>query len=669
MRRFLTALLMTTALSGPALAADLTLKHVILSSGGVGYFEYGAEVEDDDTIGLDVPLSAVDDVLKSLVVFDGAGSVAEVELPGRDDTVRAFNGVPFGPEALESPVAYLNALRGTDVTVSGAHPMTGRIVRAETVTETVDTIGMPRTRVTLLGAEGLRQFLLEEAEGVQITDPTLRAKVDSALESVRRDAGAATRHLSIRLKGKGTRQAAVGYVAAAPLWKATYRLVLPATNTPTARLQGWATLENQSGVAWKGVTMTLQYGNPSSFRQALYRSYFVRRPEVPVEILGQVLPDIDTRARAVTMSGTAAAPPPPPPPAPAAQMAPAAPMMEKRRNGPVMAAPANETITEETGEETIFTLSQPLNLDVGHSANVPILDRAIPASRIGLVPFQQAHPLASIRIKNDDTRALPAGALTLYDSQGGTSFAGDARLGGLPAGETRLLSFARDLRTGVDTKLAPAPDQVTSFSVAGGVLTYVRRTRQGLRIDVAAPARETRELLLEIPRTAPDQTLTLEDPKLHVTEQTATAFRVALTLAAGENRVVAGWLDQPVKETVALVEADDDVLTMVTGADHLSQAGRAALRKIIDLRQDLARRTTEVDRQRKLLEDVNADEERLRKNLTTVSGSEALHGRLTRALDADETRIEQIQKDIQDAEAEATKANRALTEAVNALKI
>jgi hypothetical protein len=668
MRRYLTALLMTTALSGPALAADLTLKHVILSSGGVGYFEYGGEVDDDDTIGLDVPLSAVDDILKSLVVFDAAGSVAEVELPGRDDTVRAFAGAPFGPEALESPVAYLNALRGTDMTVSGAHPMTGRLVRAETVTETIDTIAMPRTRVTLLGADGLRQFLLEEAEGVQITDPTLRAKVDAALESLRRDAGAATRHLSIHLKGKGVRQAAVGYVAAAPLWKATYRLVLPPGNVPSARLQGWATLENQSGVAWKGVTMTLQYGNPSSFRQALYRSYFVQRPEVPVEVLGQVLPDIDTRSRSITTGGLGTAIPAPP--APVARMPPeGAPLMAHHRARDSLAPPANETITEETGEETIFTLAQPLDLDAGHSANVPILDRPIPASRVGLVPFQQTHPLASIRIRNDDTRALPAGALTLYDQQGGISFAGDARLGGLPAGETRLLSFARDLRTTIDTKLTPAPDLVTSFTAAAGVLTYTQRTRQGLHINISAPAREPRELLLEIPRTAPDQTLTLEDPKLHVTEQTATAFRIALSLAAGETKAITGWLDAPRRESVELIDADEDVLEMITGTDHLNPAGRTALRKIMDLRQELAHRTTEVERQRKLLEDVNADEERLRKNLASVAAGEALHGRLTRALDADETRIDQIQKDIQDAEAEAGKANRALTDAVAALKI
>ena len=663
MRALLTAVLAVT-LAAPALAADLNLKRVLLSSGGVGYFEYAADVDGDDTLGLDVPLAAVDDILKSLVVFDPAGAVAGVELPGQDNTTQSFADAPFGPEALQSPVAYLNALRGTDVTVAGAHPMTGRIVRAETVTETVDTIGMPRTRVTILGADGLRQFLLEEAEGVQVTDPVLRARIDAALESLRRDASAATRHLTIRLKGKGARTAAIGYVAAAPLWKATYRLVLPTSGA--ARLQGWATLENQSGVDWKGVALTLQYGNPASFRQALYRSYFVQRPEVPVEVLGHLLPSIDTRARAVETETSA---PPPPPFAAMAAPAPVARGFAHAKSMPQIAPPAEMAAAEETGEETIFTLAQPLDLAAGHSANVPILDRSIPASRIGLVPFQQPHPLASIRVRNDEPRGLPAGVLTLYDTLGGMSFAGDARLGGLPAGETRLLSFARDLRTTIETKLSPAPDVITAVTAADGVLQVTSRLRQAVHFDLTGPAREARDLLLEIPRAAPDQTLSFEDGKTRVTETTAAAFRVAVSLAPGETRGLNAWLDQPSRQSVALLDGDGATLTAIAGTDRLSAAGRAGLRRVLDQRVDLAREDAELEQARKSLAGVEADEDRLRRNLGAVSSSDSLRSRLTKALDADETRIDEIREKIEDAEARVEKARRTLNETVSALKL
>src|SRR4051812_48131015 len=97
LRRLIPMLLLLGAT--PAVAADLTLKRVMLSSAGVGYFEYETEVDGQATLGLDVPLDQVDDVLTSLVVFDSAGAVGTVELLGRDNTRANFGNVPFGPDA------------------------------------------------------------------------------------------------------------------------------------------------------------------------------------------------------------------------------------------------------------------------------------------------------------------------------------------------------------------------------------------------------------------------------------------------------------------------------------------------------------------------------------------------------------------------------------------
>jgi hypothetical protein len=664
MRRSVIAFLLL-GLAVPAWAADLTLKRVMLSSGGIGYFEYAADVDGTEALGLDVPLDQVDDVLKSLVVFDKSGAVAGVELPGRDNTVAAFGELPFGPEALKSPIDYLNALRGTEVTVQGPRPMTGRILRAEAVIEA----NVQRNRVSLLTVDGLRQFVLEDADTVQVADPVLRGRIARALEALRHEAGQTTRHLTIRVKGESKRTVNVGYVAGAPLWKATYRLMLPDTGSPKARLQGWATLENQSGTDWKGVALTLQYGNPVTFRQALYRSYFVQRPEVPVEILGHVLPDIDTRARAPEpvadqAAGAAARSetfmPVMAAPASAAKSAPPP---------PPMAPPAQAAIADESAEETIFTLAQPVDLAAGHSANLPIVDREIPAERIGLGQYLQPHPLSAIRIHNDTGQSLPAGVLALYEARATIGFAGDARLGGLPASETRLLSFATDLRTTIETKLSSQPNLVSSFSVADGVLTYVLRTRQVVRIAATAPAAEARDLLLEVPKSGGDQTLTVQEGKAKSTESTATAWRLAMTLKAGETQTVTVYLDQPLHRVTQLMNGDDALLQLIVSNDSLNAVGRTALRHVSDLRRDEARKRADVEGLRKSLEEVQADEARIRNNLGAVNAGDALRTRLTKALDADETRIEQLRNAMTDATAAVDKARRALVDAISALRI
>src|ERR1700746_3246685 len=117
------------AVVGPVNAADLSLERIMLSGGGVGYFEYEAPVDGNTTLNLDVPLDQVDDILKSLVVYDDSGTSGEITLPGREPLTQIFVDLPFDRSALDSAPALLNALQGAEVRVTGARPMKGRLLR------------------------------------------------------------------------------------------------------------------------------------------------------------------------------------------------------------------------------------------------------------------------------------------------------------------------------------------------------------------------------------------------------------------------------------------------------------------------------------------------------------------------------------------------------------
>jgi hypothetical protein len=663
MCRLLLAILLLAAT--PALAADLTLKRVMLSSAGVGYFEYEAEVDGSATFGLDVPLDQVDDVLTSLVVFDSTGSVGTVELPGRDNTRAEFGNLPFGPAALNSPVTYLNSLQGVEISVQGPRPVTGRIVHAEHLTETLP--GPPpatvqRTRVTLMGEAGLQQFVLEDAESVQVTDPALRARIGSALESLRREASLSVRHITLHSDGTGHRTVRVGYVAVAPLWKASYRLVLPEKDGDPARLQGWAVLENQSGADWNGISLTLQYGNPVTFHQAIYRSYYVQRPEVPVEILGRILPDVDTRARVSEAAKSA--------PAGAAAFAPAAPtpapMMAQARAMPI-APPSEQVQAAEGVEETVFQLPTPVVLAVGHTANVPIIDKTIPAERLDLAVGNDTHPLSSIRITNNTGTSLPAGVLTLYDASNAATFAGDARLGGLPAGESRLLSFAQDLRTTVERQ-SSGETTLASLTAAQGVLHITMRQREVLHVTLTAPADAARLVLVEIPKDG-DHSLTIEGGPVAGTEETATAWRVPVSLKPGEVRKLTAYIDRLDHEDTTLLANDAAVVVSLLNQQTLTPAARTALQHLEMLRLDEAAKRAVLEQLKSQQAAIERDEDRIRKNLEVVPANDALHARLTRALDADETRLDQIRTSIEQATVAADKAHDALADAASSLEL
>ena len=665
MRRLLLAILLIAAT--PAFAADLTLKRVMLSSAGVGYFEYEAEVDGSATLGLDVPLDQVDDVLTSLVVFDSAGGIGTVELPGRDNTRAEFGNLPFGPSALNSPIDYLNSLQGVEISVQGPRPMAGRIMHADRVTETLP--GPPpatvqRTRVTLMGTDGLRQFVLEDAESIQVTDPALRARIGSALESLRREASLSMRHVTLHSDGTGHRTVRVGYVAVAPLWKASYRLVLPAKDGDPARLQGWAVLENQSGADWNGIALTLQYGNPVTFHQAIYRAYYVQRPEVPVEILGRILPDVDTRVRAAELAKSA--------PAGAAAFAPTAPapapaqMMAQARAIP-MAQPSQQVQATEGVEETIFQLPTPVVLAAGHTANVPIIDKNIPAERVDLATGNDTHPLSAIRITNNTGTSLPAGVLTLYDPTSAAAFAGDARLGGLPVGESRLLSFAQDLRTTVERE-SSGETTLASLTASQGVLHITTRQREVLHVTLTAPANEARRVLVDIPKDG-DRTLTIEGSPITGIEETATAWRVPISLKPGEVRKLTAYIDRLEREDTTLLANDAAVVVSLLNQQTLTQAARTALQHLAALRQDEATKRAALEQLKAQQAAIEQDEDRIRKNLEVVPANDALHARLTRALDADETRLDQLRTAIDQATSAVDKAHQTLADAAASLKL
>jgi hypothetical protein len=334
---------------------------------------------------------------------------------------------------------------------------------------------------------------------------------------------------------------------------------------------------------------------------------------------------------------------------------------------PDLAPPAEQAQAAEGAEATTFQLPTPVTLSAGHSASVPIIDRSVPAEMIDLAAGNEVHPLSAIRITNDTGTSLPAGVLALYDASGAAAFAGDARLGGLPADESRLLSFAQDLRTTVERD-SSNETTLASLTASEGVLSIATRQREVLRLTITAPANEPRNVLVEIPRQG-DRTLTLEGGPITGTEETATAWRVPVSLQPGEVRRLTAYLDRLAHEHTELLADNAQVVVRLLNEQALSQTARAALLRLAALRQDEAAKRATVDQLKAQQAAVLQDEDRIRRNLAAVSANDALHARLTRALDADETRLEQLGQAIEQATATADKAHQALAEAARSLKL
>src|SRR5207248_1992103 len=97
--------------------------------------------------------------------------------------------------------------------------------------------------------------------------------------------------VTISFTGQGQRHVRIGYVVETPVWKTSYRLLLPsggANDKP--KLQGWAIVENQTDNDWADVQLSLVSGRPISFIQELYQPLYIPRPVVQPELYASLRP-------------------------------------------------------------------------------------------------------------------------------------------------------------------------------------------------------------------------------------------------------------------------------------------------------------------------------------------------------------------------------------------
>ena len=448
MRRLSLAL---TLIAPAALATELPVRGVTLSSTGLAQIERAGEVPADQPVVFRAPLGDIDDLLRSLIILDPVGRVEGLSLPARDLLNEAFRGLPLRPADFENRASLLNALRGQEAEAAGAR---GRIA---TAAETEAGLAL-----SLIAPRGLLSVLLKPGDEVTLTDPALAARVARAAEALAAARSDDERRIEIRLKADRARQVAAIYVAGAPLWKPSYRLLAPAFGAAgaQARLMGWAVVENASGSDWEGVRVSLVSDDAVAFRQPIFEPITVPRPELSVRIAEAIRVTPDTGAMPPM---PAAAPMMAPPPAPA----PRAGMRMEAAPAPLAATVS----TEAAAGRVAFSLEQPVTLRSGETANLPFLDLNLSAERLWWVQDLTAtRPLQALRFRNTSNHVLPDGLITVYDGAGAPSFLGDAELRALSPGDQRLIAFARDRDLRLSSQNS-SRDEITRITLRRGFIS------------------------------------------------------------------------------------------------------------------------------------------------------------------------------------------------------
>jgi len=676
------ALMVATMFGGAAQAADLTLKRAVLGTGGVGYFEYAAEVSGKETLTLRARLDQVDDILKSMVILDPAGP-ASATLPGKAGADEAFASLPFAKSDLDSMPALISALKGAEIKLAGPRAIEGRVasVQTETVTRKDDTV-LTRTRVSVLSGTTIEQFILEEAEGLEFRDARLGAQVETALRALRAAQDRSGRDITIQLADGAKRTVRIGYVAEAPVWKAAYRLTLPKAGTDKARLQGWVVLENMTGNPWKDVAVTLSSASPVTFRQALYDPYYVNRPvnAPPVSRIAQAPTDqgqnAAVAANAPRQDKAEAGKPAWLPPSPVAQN-PAWYTNDytwrSREDISVdtRARDLNLSQPQEPGSDATenvagasFTLSMPVSVGSGESLTVPFVDLKIPAQAVAWYRGGR-NPWQALSLKNDSATSLPAGSATIYEAaEAGPLFSGEAQFPLLPAGDSRLIGFAADQKVLVDSETGSASTTI-GVKAADSSLRVERRMRQTTTYRVKNGSSEARHMVVEQPRLAD---WTLVEPKPEDASISGRTYRLRFDVEPGQSRQFKVVLERPTIEAIDIAQVTSGrIQALMVASSGINDETRQRLAVVAEAAKASDEAKAEISRLEEQRKSITDDQNRLRENLKSAPQGSDLARLYSQKMLAQEKALDEADDAIKQAHAKHEAARKLLADRVRAL--
>lgn len=396
--------------------SHLPIIHMTLYKHGVGYFQRRGPISGEE-IKLTYRREEMDDLLKSLTVIDhGGGAVRGVDYDTPQTREERLAGCSISLSDSRSLRDLLQSLRGrlVQLLVSDGSNVTGTVLGLDEV----DEKPLEQALVSLLqhDTQTVAVAPLNRLEGVELLDEAAAADLRFFLQT---EVGQEThRSITIRLS-PGDHDLEVSYIAPAPTWRVSYRLV---TNTPANEaeaakglLQGWGIFDNQLEEDLTDISLSLTAGMPISFMYDLYTPHTPKRP---------VVKDEERVAAAPIMFEAAVAEAEPPMYRAMADIAPAAPapFHARRAAGATLAEGMAGTVQsaatgQALGELFQYNVSMPVSVGRGQSAMVPIV-----SSRLGpkkdLIyngAKMPTHPVATIRFKNSTGLTLERGPVTVLE--------------------------------------------------------------------------------------------------------------------------------------------------------------------------------------------------------------------------------------------------------------
>jgi hypothetical protein len=689
----------------PSAEAGLDLSSVVLYRNGVGYFERQGRV-DGDMLRIKVRKDHINDLLKSLTVVkrDG-GQAVSVSMP-LDPQSWANAALATLAPGRGSLAEVLDVLRGTHVSLSTEKgTISGRILMVEQVEGLApESVGRGRSedatitndhKVTLLDDESMRVVMLAKVTKVTLQDGDLAMQFHRSLDATAGEGMFQQVEVAVRLTGASTHDVVVSYVAPAPMWKPTYRVVLPEGGKGKALLQGWAVVDNTSGEDWRDVRLALTSGAPIAFRYDLHtpreversdltesgvskrarvavgETSYERNEEMPEEqaaaeaevydatedgdglVGGAMRPPSAPALRARATGGPREsaksdksgaydrpAAPPPPPPEPVVAF-------ESLRQSTLAQARA----TAVSGL-TRFDLSVPVTVPDGSSTMVAIINEAVEAEETFLFKpggagiGYDANPYRVVRFRNTTPFVLEPGPISIY---AGGSFVGEGLSEVVGTGTSATIPFAVEPGILVNSSVDRTGDEMKLLRIVRGVLEVESFARMTTTWSVKSQTKKDGfTVLVRHPQAGSNYVLM---DRLPETEDLFGAYLIPIKVPAGKREGEVKVVEQtPSRMQLSIWDSRSvKLLDTLLMSSNLTPAERAKLQPIVTLRQEIGRMDTAIEGLREQRESLDQRASETRRSLQAIAkdgAAGALRQKLNKRLDEFTSQADRIGREI-----------------------
>jgi hypothetical protein len=518
--------------------ASLPITHVTLYKHGVGFFERRATVS-GETVALSFRVEEMNDILKSLTAIDwGAGQVLGVEYATPQTRVERLAGCSIRLSDERSLQDLLVSLRGRRVRLllDQQEALTGALLGLDNAPEE-EPLATALVSLLLDDSAWVQAAPLGRVQGVEILDERgagdLRFFLQTALTQEE------YRTVTVRLS-PGEHDLSVSYIAPAPTWRVSYRMVVEEDGGNGGRggqeagdgrrrvlLMGWGIFDNRLEEDLEGVSLALVAGMPISFVYDLYTPFTPARPEVKEEGRVAAAPVLFEQAAPALARMPAAASFGAADDTRSLELAKAAAPARRRISAEALevATPVT-TAGADLGELFQYTIATPVTVGRGQSAMAPIVSSWLTAHKdllynAGKMP---THPVATLRMRNETGLTLERGPLTVLENG---AYAGEALLPFTAAGGEVVVPYAVELGAKVREE-SGATREMASLRVSGYYLIFeeweIRWRDYRVNNSTARPL----AVLIEHPRTAHYELFATPEPA----EKTAEHLRFAMEVPA-----------------------------------------------------------------------------------------------------------------------------------------